>query len=139
MTGRRIVSFCLRTIVGIGSLLLSLYGLYVYSGLNLRFNSIPTSLYCFLPLLSFPAYILGIWRLRASVLVQCLFAVLFFAAYSWLNWRTCAELSYCTSVLASLLMTLTTPPVEAMFAVALLNLIALFARMPPAAAVQPAR
>jgi hypothetical protein len=138
MTGRRIALFCLRAIVGIGSLFLSLYGLYVYSGLNLRFNSIPTSLYCFLPLLSFPAYLLGVWQLRASVFVQWVFALLFFAAYAWLNWRTCAELNYCKSLFATLLLTFTTCSAVAMFAVALLNLSALLIRRQPFAARKPA-
>jgi hypothetical protein len=124
----RMASFFVRAIVGIGSLLLSLYALYVYSGLNLREDPVPLGLYCLLPLLSFPIYLLGIWRLRASVVAHWASAVIYLAAYSALDWRTCSELGYCQSVLATVLETSTARPVEAMFAVAILNLIALLLR-----------
>jgi hypothetical protein len=121
---RKVASFLLRALTGIGSLLLSMHGLYAYSGLNLRLDSVPASLYCFLPLLSFPAWLLGVWRLRSSVVTQWAFAVVYLAAYSFLNWRTCSELGYCQGVSATLWLTLTTRYAEAMFAVALLNTIA---------------
>ena len=136
MTVRRVASFLARAIVGIGSLLLSLYALYVYSGLNLRQDPVPMSLYCFLPTLSFPVYLLGIWRLRASVITHWVFAFVYLVAYSALDWRTCAELGYCKTVLATVLETAATRPVEAMFGVAFFNLIALLLRKQPAAASQ---
>jgi hypothetical protein len=134
MTVRRAASYLARTIAGIGSLLLAMYGLYVYSGLNLRQDPVPVSLYCFLPMLGFPVYVLGIWRLRASVVTHWVFAFVYLAAYSMLDWRTCSELGYCKSVLATVFETLTARPVEAMFGVAIFNLIALLLRGQPSAA-----
>ncbi|MGB6689700.1 MAG: hypothetical protein WBE76_17830 [Terracidiphilus sp.] len=144
MTVRRVASFLARAMAGIGSLMLTLYALYVYSGFNLRQDPVPASLYCFLPMLSFPAYLLGIWRLRASVVTHWVFAFVYLAANSVLDWRTCAELGYCKSVLATVLETASARPVEAMFGVAIFNLIALLLRRQPSAAsqsraVQPAR
>jgi glucan phosphoethanolaminetransferase (alkaline phosphatase superfamily) len=133
---RRIAPFFIRAIVGIGSLLLSLYALYVYSGLNLRQDPVPLSLYCLLPLLSFPVYLLGVWRLRASVVAHWASAVIYLAAYSALDWRVCSELGYCQSLLATVLETTTARPVEAMFAVATLNLIALLLRGQSSPAIQ---
>lgn len=112
MTVRRAASFFARAVAGVGSLLLAMYGLYVYSGLNLSQDPVPVSLYCFLPMLGFPAYLLGIWRLRASVVTHWVFAFVYLAAYSALDWRTCSELCYCKSVLATVLDTATARPVE---------------------------
>jgi hypothetical protein len=128
MTIRRVASFFFRTMAGIGSLLLAMYALYVYSGFNLSQDPVPESLYCFLPMLSFPVYLLGIWRLRASVVTHWAFAFVYLAAYSALDWRTCAALGYCKSVPATVLETATAHSVEAMFGVAIFNLIALWTR-----------
>jgi hypothetical protein len=96
MTIRRVASIICRTIAGIGSLFVSLYGVYEYAGSH-----------------------------RMSVGFHWAFALGYLTVFSMLDWRTCAELGYCTSVAATVLETLATRPVEATFAVAILNLCAL--------------
>jgi hypothetical protein len=125
MTIRRVASIICRTIAGIGSLFVSLYGVYEYAGSHLSLYAIQIALFCFLPLLSFPVVLLSFWRQRMSVGFHWAFALGYLTVFSMLDWRTCAELGYCTSVAATVLETLATRPVEATFAVAILNLCAL--------------
>jgi hypothetical protein len=114
--------------------LLTTYGVYIYAGLNLDIDTLPTSVYCFAPMLSLPVFLLSFWRHRLSAGLQVLMAVLFVTAYSLLNWRTCSELGYCGSVAATVGITLTAHASVAMLAVAITNLAALFFRgqLPPA-------
>jgi hypothetical protein len=125
MTIRRVASIIVRTIAGLGSLLVSLYGLYSYSGLNVSLDAVPMTLFCLLPMLSFPVFLLSFWRRRLSVAVLWAFALLYLIVYSMLNWRTCAEMGYCTSVASTVLQTLAVFPVELTFAAATINLCAL--------------
>ena len=127
---QRTARIVLRTLAALGSLFLSLYGVYAYSGLNLNLDTLPTSLYCFLPMISFPLFLLSIWVRRWSVAMQWSVAAVYLIDYSALNWRTCSELGYCSSVAATVWMTFATRPVVILFAVALANHIAVhFSRM----------
>jgi hypothetical protein len=54
-------------------------------------------------------------------------ALTFLGAYSSLNWRTCSELGYCQSLMATVMQTLSTNIVLAFFAVVILALLAQFA------------
>ncbi len=128
MTIRRVASIIFRSGTGAGSLMVSLYGVYAYAGSHLSPNALPIALFCFLPMLSFPVFLLSFWRQRLSVSVHWAFALLYLIVYSMLDWRTCAELGYCTSVTSTVLQTLATRPVGLTFAVAILNLCALLLR-----------
>jgi hypothetical protein len=121
---RRVAFIVCLVITGIGSLLVSAYGLYVYSGLNLRLDALPMTIFFLLPLVSFPIFLVSFWRHRATVILQWALALIYLADYSILDWRTCAAHDYCTSVMATVLLTLTAHPVEATFAVAAFNLAA---------------
>jgi hypothetical protein len=131
MTMQTAARIICRTAAGAGSLFVSLYGLYAYAGLNLNLDTLPISLYCFVPMLFFPVFLLSFWRQRLSAVLHVVMAMLFLVVYSMLNWRTCAELDYCRSVAATVLQTLATRPVESAFAVAIFNLAALRLARPP--------
>lgn len=131
MTIRRVASIIVRSITGLGCLMVSLYGVYVYAGSHLSLNALLVALFWFLPMLSFPVFLLSFWRQRFSVGAHWAFALLYLIVYSMLDWRTCAELGYCTSVASTVLQTLATRPVELTFAVAILNLCSLLLRSKP--------
>lgn len=114
-----------RILAGFASLFVTAYGVYVYAGTNLRMDTLLVSLYCFVPMLSFPVFLLSFWRHRLSVALHAAMAIAFLIAYSMLNWRTCAEIGYCVSVAITVLETLSTRPSEATLAVVLFNLTAL--------------
>jgi hypothetical protein len=121
MTIRRAAVIVHLVLTGIGSALLSLYGIYVYAGANLNLDTLPMSLYCFLPMLSFPAFLLSFRYRRSSVALHCTMAVVYCAVFSMLNWRFCSELGICSSVAATVLETIATPPALLTLGVAILN------------------
>ena len=84
--------------------------------------SVLTGAYCLLPILCFPVFLLVRPARRAALLL--VMAGGFLAAYSAINWRTCSELRYCTSVISTLLETLKTRLALAFFSVAAISLIA---------------
>jgi hypothetical protein len=92
---------------------------------GLRHDSVLSVTFCLLPMLSFPVFLFGFWRIRHSVLLHCLLAVAYLAIYSIMDWRTCAEHDICGSALATVAKTFTAPAVEATFAVAISHLVAL--------------
>jgi hypothetical protein len=51
-------------------------------------------------------------------------ALTYLGAYSALNWRTCSELGYCQSLIATIFQTLSTNIVLGFFAVVILTLLA---------------
>jgi hypothetical protein len=122
MTIRRAAVVVHRVLTGIGSAILSLYGIYVYAGANLNLDTLLMSLYCFLPMLSFPVFLLSFRYRRTSVASHCTMAVVYCAVYSMLNWRSCSELGICSGVAATVLETLTTRPALLSIGVAGLNL-----------------
>ena len=125
MKARSVTAFICRWAVAPGSLLVSAYGVYLFEGADFRRDTLEMGLYCGLPILSFPAFLLSFWSLRWSVAMHWLLAAGYLAVYSALDWRTCAEMGYCHGVLQTVLQTLTTRPVGGVFAVAVLNLAAL--------------
>jgi hypothetical protein len=125
MTLRRISAIVYRVLTGVGSAWVTAYGVYAYTGANLSIDTVTMSLYCFLPMLSLPVFLLSFWRHRASVAAHFAMAFAYLISYSMLNWRTCAELGYCSTVAATVRETLVTRPVLITFAVALLNLLTL--------------
>ncbi len=82
-----------------------------------------TTVYCILPALCFPTFIL-VRRARRAAPLLAIGALCFLAAYSALNWRTCAELGYCGSIATTVLVTLKTRIVLAFFAVPIIVWIA---------------
>jgi hypothetical protein len=125
MKVRTVTSFVCRSVVGIGSFFVSAYGVYSFEFANLRQDTFAMSLFCALPLLSFPAFLLSFRSLRWSVRMHWTLAAGYLAVYSILDWRTCSERGYCHGVARTVLQTLTAKPVETVLAVAALNLAAL--------------
>jgi hypothetical protein len=125
MKARSVLSLLCRLVTAAGSLLVSAYGAYSYLGADFARDMLAMSLYCALPLLSFPAFLLSFKSLRWSVTLHWILAAAYLAVYSVLDWRTCSDSGYCVSVMQTLLLTFTARPVEAVFGVAVCNLAAL--------------
>jgi hypothetical protein len=125
MKARSVLSLLCRSIVGIGSFLVSAHGLYSYLGADSARDMVAMGLYCALPLLCFPVFLLSFKSLRWSVTLHWMLAAAYLAVYSALDWRTCSDSGYCVSVMQTLSQTVTARPVEAAFGVAVFNLAAL--------------
>ena len=123
MTMRRESSRLFTIPAGIFSCLLTLYGLAAVRGLDLRQNTVLSVVYCALPLLSLPLFLIAL-ALRRLLPLQALLLLLYIPVYSALNWRTCAELGYCSSVASVVLMTIATSKVLLFWGVTLSSLAA---------------
>jgi hypothetical protein len=118
-------SLC-RLIVAIGSFLVTAYGVYSFDGADFARDMLAMSLFCILPFLSFPVFLVSFRSLRWSVAMHWILAAGYLSDYSALDWRTCSDSGYCNGVMQTVLQTLTARPVEAVFAVAVFNLSALY-------------
>lgn len=123
MTIRGIIWVVLLALAGILSAAVSLFGIGRCFGVDLRQDTLLSCLYCGLPILCFPVFLLVRPPRRAAVLLS-LMALTYLGAYSALNWRTCSELGYCESLLEVVFRTLSTNMVLAFFAVVILCLLA---------------
>jgi hypothetical protein len=119
------LSWLCRALAGVGSLFVSAYGVFSFSRADFAWGALEASLFCILPLLSFPAFALSFKWPRLSVAMHWLLAAAYLAVFSTLAWRTCSDAGYCQSVMGTLLKTATARPVEATFAVAVVHLGAL--------------
>jgi hypothetical protein len=129
MKARLVLSWLFRSIVAVGSGLVSAYGAYCYLGADFARDTLEMGMFCVLPLLSFPAFLYSFKSLRASVAGHWILAAAYLAIYSALDWRTCSDAGYCQSIAQTVWKTATARPVEAPFAVAVVHLMALlFAR-----------
>jgi len=117
---RRIVQLSLALFAGLLSFAVTLYGVHAARAIDFHFNPAWSILYCLLPIFSLPVFLLGLVY-RKLVGCQAVFAVIYLAVYSELNWRTCASLGYCGSLASTVLMTLRTHAVLAFFAAAILS------------------
>jgi hypothetical protein len=113
----------LLAFAGILSVGVTLYGLYTAFRIDLRQDTALSLLYCALPVLCFPVFLL-VRPPSRSAFVLSLMALTYLGAYSALNWRTCSELGYCEAVTATVMQTLSTNIVLAFFAVVILTLVA---------------
>ena len=123
MTIRGIIWVVLLALAGILSAGITLYGLYAAIRIDLRQDTALSFLYCVLPVLCFPVFLL-IRPPSRSAFVLSLMALSYLGAYSALNWRTCSELGYCGGLIATVMQTLSTNVVLGFFAVVILTLIA---------------
>ena len=124
MTIRGIIWAVLLAFGAVISLGVSFYGAYSAIRVDLRVDTLLTCVYCGLPLLCFPVFVLVRPPNRSAFLLS-LMALTYLGAYSALNWRTCSELGYCQGVIPTVMMTLSTNVVLAFFGVVILQLIAL--------------
>jgi hypothetical protein len=123
MTIRGIIWTILLALAGILSACVTLFGIRRCLGVDLRQDTLLACLYCGLPILCFPVFLLVRPPRRAAVLLS-LMALTYLGAYSALNWRTCSELGYCQSLVETVFQTLSTNMVLAYFAVVILCLLA---------------
>jgi hypothetical protein len=124
MTIRGILFAILLSVAGILSAGVTLFGVAAVIGVDLRQDTFISCLYCGLPLLCFPVFLLVRPRNRSTFLLS-LMALVYLAAYSALNFRTCSELGYCVGFTVTVMQTLSTNMVLAFFAVVILSLLLL--------------
>lgn len=124
MTIRGIIWAVLLCIAGVISAVVSVHGVWSLLSVDLRQDTILTCVYCVAPILCFPVLLLVRPQSRSAILLS-LMAITYLGAYSVLNWRTCSELGYCESVIATVMQTLSTNTVLGFFAVVILSLIAM--------------
>jgi hypothetical protein len=124
MTTRTIGSLVLTLLTGLLSFSVMAHGVSSAVVIDTRFNPVLSVLYCVLPILSFPLFLLG-QIFRKLIALQAILALAWLPVYSALNWRACASHGYCTSAAATVWMTFKTTPALAFFAVVLLSSAAL--------------
>jgi hypothetical protein len=124
MTIRGIIGVVLLCLAGILSAGVSVHGAWSAMSIDLRQDTVLGLVYCAMPVLCFPVFLLVRPTSRSTFLLS-LMALTFLGTYSALNWRTCSELGYCGTVTATVMQTLSTNLVLAFFAVVILKLIAL--------------
>jgi len=124
MTIRGIIWAVLLAVAAVLSAGVSVHGVWSAMSIDLRQDTVLSLVYCAMPVFCFPVFFL-VRPASRSAFVLSLMALTFLGTYSALNWRTCSELGYCESVIATVMQTLSTNIVLAFFAVVILNLIAL--------------
>ena len=124
MTIRGIIWVVLLAAAGTLSAGVTLYGVWSAISLDLNQDTLLSLVYCGLPMLCFPVFLL-VRPQRRSAVVLSLMALTYVGAYTALNWRTCSELGYCDNLLATVMSTINTNTALAFFAVVILSLVAL--------------
>jgi hypothetical protein len=124
MTIRGIIWAVLLCVAGVISAAVTIHGVWSLLAIDLQQDTVLSCVYCALPILCFPVLLLVRPQGRSAILLS-LMAITYLGAYSVLNWRTCSELGYCESVLATVVQTLSTNSVLGFFAVVILSLAAM--------------
>ena len=124
MTIRGIIWSVLIAVSAVVSAGVSVRGVWSALSIDMRQDTALTIVYCAMPILCFPVLLI-LRPLSRSTFVLSLMALTFVGAYSVLNWRTCSELGYCESVIATVMQTINTDFALAYFGVVILNLVAL--------------
>ena len=120
MTIRGTVWLFLMTAAGVLSAGVTLYGIYLATVVDFRANTVQISLYCLLPILCFPVFLL-VRPARRSAALLAVMAVAYLVVYSALDRRSCSELGYCGSIASTVLDTFRTYSVLAYFGAAVLS------------------
>lgn len=126
MTVRRILQLSLVFLAGLLSCAVMFFGIYSAMAVDVHFNPLLSILYCALPILSLPVFLLT-FVFRKLAALQAILAFAYLAVYSALNWRTCSSLGDCGSVADTFLLTCRTHSVLAFFAAAIFSIAALVA------------
>lgn len=124
MTIRGIIWAVLIALAAVLSAGVSVHGIWSAMSIDLRQDTLLSLAYCAMPVLCLPVFLL-VRPLSRSTFALSLMALTFLGTYSVLNWRTCSELGYCQSIVATVMQTLSTNIVLGYFVVVILNLIAL--------------
>ncbi len=115
---------------GLLSFAVMAHGVFSAVVIDSRFNPVLSVLYCVLPILSFPLFLLGL-LFRKLIPLQGILALAWLPVYSALNWRACASHGYCTSVAATVWMTLRTQAVMEFLGVVLCSTASLILERSP--------
>lgn len=121
---REFGGLALTAMAGVVSAIVTLSGVYSIYGLDFRQDAVLSVLYCLLPILCFPVFILVRPAIRSTAAIAVC-AAAYLVVYSMLNWRTCAAIGYCGSVASTVLETLMTRTASCFFEVALFSFAAL--------------
>lgn len=97
MTARGTAWLGLMSIAGVLSAGVTIYGTAAAVGIDFRQNPVLVCLYCLLPFMAFPVFML-VKSARISAALLAIIACSYLAVYSALSWRTCSELGYCGTV-----------------------------------------
>ena len=124
MTIRGIIWAVLVAISAVVSAGVSVHGVWSAMSIDLRQDTALSVVYCAMQIFCFPVLLI-LRPLSRSTFVLSLMALTFVGAYAVLNWRTCSELGYCESVLATVMQTINADVTLAFFGVVILNLLAL--------------
>jgi hypothetical protein len=119
-TGMKWISLGVKAVAGLLSFAVTLHAIWTVWAIDLRADPFVTCLYCIFPGLMFFVLLL-VRPLRRKTALLWLLAVGYLLTASILNWRTCAELGYCSTVASTVIETFRTKPVLAAFAVAALD------------------
>lgn len=125
MKSRSVLSWLFRAIAGVGSIVVSAHGVASFAIADYAWGILEASLFCILPLLSFPVFVFSFKSLRWSVAMHWFLAATYLAVFSTLAWRTCSDAGYCQGVTQTVLKAATARPVESALAVAIFHLAAL--------------
>jgi hypothetical protein len=120
MRSREVLWIALRTAAGICAVFVSLNGLWNFYGIEFRVDTAVSVLYCLCPFSSFFVF-LFVRSPKFEAGLHAAIALGYLATFSMLNWRTCASVGYCGTVVSTILLTLKTNPVLAAFAVIVLS------------------
>src|SRR5437868_2360120 len=97
MTIRGIIWAVLLSLAGILSAGVTILGIASSLGIDIRQDPILSVLYCALPVLCFPVFLL-VRPPRRAAAVLALMSLLYLGVYSALIWRTCLALRYCQTL-----------------------------------------
>lgn len=127
MTERVLLRIGVTWIAALLSFAMLAFGLYWSMSIDVRFNPALSILFCALPLLSFPVFLVGI-LIRKAAWLQPVMAVVYLVVYAALNWRTCASMGVCAGGASIVFLTLKTKSVLAFFGAAIASVAALVLR-----------
>ena len=132
MNLKEILWIAARALTGILCMMVSFRGALSVYGIDFRINPVMSTIYCTLPTLSILVFAL-IKRPRIELLAHLTIAAGYLASFSFLNWRTCAELGYCSTVGATVWETFRIRPVTYAWGVVFLSLLNIIMDFKPAA------
>ena len=121
-----------RALTGILCMMVSFRGGLSVYGMDFRINPIISVIYCALPTVSILVFAL-VKRPRPEFIAHLTIAVGYLASFSFLNWRTCAAVGYCTTVSATVWETFLIRPVLYAWGVVLLAVFAILMDLKPEA------
>jgi hypothetical protein len=121
-----------RAVTGVLCMMVTFRGALSIYGMDFRINPILSATYCTLPTLSIFVFAL-VKRPRVEFLAHLVIAAGYLVSFSMLNWRTCAELGYCTTVDATVWETFCVRPVLYAWGVACLSALTILLDHKPAA------